>query len=84
MILRVEETDKIRADVTTLSERMTGGESSIRSLEQRMGEFEKLQSTQANLIIDLQLQTEMLEDRSRRNNLRLRGLLEVMDLEDLE
>lgn len=49
-----------------------------------MGNYEKLQSTQADLIIELQLQREMLEDRSRRCNLRVRGLPDGMEVEDLE
>lgn len=49
-----------------------------------MREYEKSQNIQADRITDLQLQTEMLEDRSRRNNLRIRGIPEALEVEDSE
>lgn len=62
---------------------MTVGESSVASLERRLVAVESKQDSQAAAAINLQLQLEELEDRGRRNNLRIRGLPEATGSEDL-
>lgn len=52
-------------------------------LERRISAVEASCTTQANTILNQQLRLEEMEDRSRRNNLRLRGLPEATGAEDL-
>lgn len=85
---RLEESHKqeiaaVRHDVQTLSERMDSGETSVATIEQRLAAVEAAQTAQASSILSQQLQMEEVEDRSRRNNLRLRGLPEATGMEDL-
>lgn len=73
----------VRQEVQTLSDRMDSGESSVAALEWRLSAVEASHTIQANTILTQQLQLEEIEDRSRRNNLRLRGLPEAIGTEDL-
>lgn len=89
LIQRVEEAhardiQEIRKEMQTISERVDAGESSISALTQRVKDLEQSRETQAATAVDLQLHLEDLEDRSRRNNLRLRGIPEATGAEDLE
>lgn len=89
LIQRVEEAhardiQEIREEMQTISERVDAGESSISALTQRVKDLEQSRETQAATAVDLQLHLEDLEDRSRRNNLRLRGIPEATGAEDLE
>lgn len=89
LILRLEETHRqdiqaVRSEIHTLTERVSAGEESASSVEQRVGALEKAQTIQATTAADLQLHLEELEDRSRRNNLRLGGRPESSGVEDLQ
>lgn len=89
LILRVEEAhtcdiQEIRAEIQGISDRVDSGESSLTILTQRVSALERTQASQTATAVDLQLHMEDLEDRSRRKNLRLRGLPEATGSEDLE
>lgn len=79
-----QDIQEIKAELHALSDRVDSGEGSISSLTQRVSASERSQESQAATAVDLQLHLEDLEDRSRRNNLRLRGLPEATGAEDLE
>lgn len=88
LILRIEEAhsrdiQEVRADLHTLTDRVDSGEATISSLTHRIAALERSQEPQAATAIDLQLHLEDLEDRSRHNNLRLRGIPEATGSEDL-
>lgn len=70
----------VRKKVNALSNRMGTGESSVAALEGRMTAMESLQTATA---LTHQLHSEEMEDHSRRNNLRLRGLPAATKSEDL-
>ncbi|XP_040215518.1 uncharacterized protein LOC120945431 [Rana temporaria] len=55
----------------------------VATLESRMAAVEAMQAAQADTLIAQQLRLEEIEDRSRGNNLRLRGLPEATGAEDL-
>lgn len=78
-----KEIHEVKQDVKTLSARLTSGESSLESLEQRVSYLETQQKTQSQAAVELQLRLEETEDRSRRNNVRLRGLPEATGPSDL-
>lgn len=69
-----KETWSVKQEVQSLNTRLTAGESSLLTLEQRLTTLESQQKVQAESAVELQLRMEEFEDRSRRNNLRLRGL----------
>lgn len=73
----------VRAEVSALATRMKSGESSLTALEHRMTLLEDTQDAQTEALQDQWLRLEEMEDRSRRNNLRLRGLPEATGPEDL-
>lgn len=75
---------EIRAELQTITERVDTGETSISALAQWVDSLEHSQESQATTAVELQLRLEDLEDRSHRNNLRLRGLPEATGAEDLE
>lgn len=88
LILRIEgehnrDIQEVRADLHTLTDRVDSGEATISSLTHRIAALERSQESQAATAVDLQLPLEDLEDRSRSNNLRLRGLPEATGAEDL-
>lgn len=78
---RCRDIHSVRADVELLSERFSTGETSISFQERCASQLEQAQSTQAAQVTSLQLHMEELEDRSRHNNLRLRGIPEATVLE---
>lgn len=89
LIQRVEEAhhrdiQPVRTEIGALTDRVDAGESSISSLEVRMEALEQANIAQAESAVALQLHLEDLEDRSRRNNLRLRGLPEATGAENLQ
>ncbi|XP_077319612.1 uncharacterized protein LOC143942237 [Lithobates pipiens] len=89
LIARVEEAhardiQEVRGDIQALSVRVDSGATSLQSLTQRVLELERTGTVQQAAITDLCLHTEDLEDCSRRNNLRLRGIPEATGSEDLE
>lgn len=76
LIQRVEEAHRrdiqeVRTEIRSLTDRVDTGETSISSLENRLGTLEQSHVAQAEATVALQLHMEDLEDRSRRNNLRL-------------
>lgn len=73
----------VRKAIKQLTDRVDSGESSVAALERRMQAMENRQTSQATKILTQQLQLENTEDRSRRNNLRLRGLPEAPEAENL-
>lgn len=77
------EMKEIKQDMQSLSSRLTTGEFSLVTLEQRVASLESTHKDQACSAVDLQLRMEEMEDRSRRNNLRLRGLPEATGPSDL-
>lgn len=64
-------------------EQMGTGETSVAALERQMAAVETQQTAQTATVLTQQLHLEELEDQSRRNNLRLRGLPEATGTEDL-
>lgn len=62
---------------------MEVGESTVATIERRLSAVEAAQTAQASVILAQQLQLEEVEDRSRQNNLRLRGIPEATGIEDL-
>lgn len=88
LILRLEETHRrdiqeVRGEVSTLTERVTSGEASVTSLTDRVAALEQVRDQQRDAAITLQLHLEDMEDRSRRNNLRLRGIPETTSQDSL-
>lgn len=73
----------VRTDITALSERMGAGEATVTELTQRLKQVEDTQTNQTKVLLTEQLHLEEIEDRSRRNNLRIRGLPESTGTEDL-
>lgn len=67
----------MKQEVQSLSTRLAAGESSLSLFDGRLSALESSFSAQAESAVDLQLRMEEIEDRSRRNNLRLRGLPEA-------
>lgn len=70
-------------DITALTERMGAGEVTVTALERRLRKVEDAQTSQAVSMLTQQLHLEEIEDCSRRNSLRLRGLPEATGTEDL-
>lgn len=88
LVLRVEEQHRrdfqqIRAEVGGLDDRLTRGEASVSVLEARVAQMEQAHSLYQDQLAEVQLHAEDLENRSRRNNLRLRGLPEATGPENL-
>lgn len=78
------ELELVRGELQILAERVTDGESAYQSLEQLVSILERYSYTQKETSVALQLQLEDLEDRSRRNDVRLRGIPEASDQENLQ
>lgn len=88
LIQRVEEAHKrdiqeIKTDIQTIDHRVTTGESLTSALESRILSLEQAQESRDRELQEVQLHLEEMEDRSRRNNLRLRGIPEATESEDL-
>lgn len=88
LILKLEETHRrdiqeVRGEISNLTERVSTGESSASLLSERVSALEQARDQQREAAITLQLHLEDVEDRSRRNNLRLRGIPESAHQENL-
>lgn len=88
LILKLEETHRrdiqeVRGEISNLTERVSTGESSVSLLSDRVSALEQARDQQRDTAIALQLHLEDVEDRSRRNNLRLRGIPEMAQQENL-
>lgn len=88
LILRLEETHRrdiqeVRGEVSNLTERVVSGEESVSSLEARVAALEQARDHHHKSAVSLQLHLEDVEDRSRRYNLRLRGIPEAAEMEDV-
>lgn len=73
----------IKQEVHSLSDRLTAGEVSMSEIDRRVSVLDSQHRVQTEAAIGLQLHMEEMEDRSRRNNLRLRGLPEATGPADL-
>lgn len=88
LILRLEETHRrdiqeVRGEDSILTDWVTTGEESVTSLEARVLPLEQTWDQHRETAISLQLHLENVEDQSRRNNLRLRGIPESADVENI-
>lgn len=88
MVSRLEEAHRRELQLTwtevqVLSDKFKAEESAVASLEAWITELEKEQSSQTSQTSSIQLRLEEYEDRSRRNNLRFRGLPEDIEEESL-
>lgn len=88
MILHLEETHRrdiqeVRGEVSSLSNRVTSGETAVSPLEDRVSALEQARDSHRDTVISLQLHLENIEDRSLRNNLRLRGIPEAISSDHL-
>lgn len=89
LILRLEEThcrdfQEVKAEVSTLADRVSSGKGSLTALEQQVAGLERERDHQRDTAVALQLHLEEAEDQSRHNNLRLREIPESVDAETLE
>lgn len=78
-----KELHAVKQEVHSLSDRLTAGETSMLVIDRRVTALEAQHRSQAEMSLGLQLHMEEMEDRSRRNNLRLRGLPEATGPADL-
>lgn len=88
LIQRVEEAHRrdiqeVKTELNTINTRVTTGENLTSALEARVLSLEQARESQAIEVQEMQLHIEEMEDRSRRNNLRLRGIPEATGSEDL-
>lgn len=88
MMERIEENHRhelqqLTREVRSVADRVTAGETAASALELRVNALKSAQDSHSHAAIDLQLHLEGMEDRSRRNNLQLRGLPEATGAEDL-
>lgn len=86
--MRLEETHRrdiqeVREEVSTLTDHVASREESVSSLAERVAALKQSQDQHREAAIALQLHLEDVEDRSRCNNLRLRGIPEPADAEDV-
>lgn len=79
-----KELNAVKQEVHSLNTRLSSGETSLAALERRVSSLETNKMDQNASAIELQLRMEEMEDRSRRNNLRLRGLPEATGQADLQ
>lgn len=80
---RKKEIRAVKQEVQALNTHLTAGESSLTTLEKIVTVMESRQDNQSTSAVELQLRVEEMEVRSRRNNVRLRGLPEATGSEDL-
>lgn len=86
---RVEEQHRrdfqqLRAEVQHLDGRLVKGESAVSALEKQVAQLEQSHTSHQADLAELQLHLEDQENRSRRNNLRPRGLPEATGPENLQ
>lgn len=65
---------EVRNDLQSLTDRVSTRETSVSSLENWVAALERSEDTHSAAALEMQLHLEEMEDRSRRNNLRLRGI----------
>lgn len=78
-----KELKAVKADAQATSTRLTAGETSLSTLGHRVTTLEHSQWAHSEALVIQQLHLEDIEDRSHRNNFRLRGLPEATAAEDL-
>lgn len=88
LVLRVEEQHRrdlqeVRAEVQEIDERLTKEEASMGALETRVTLLERSQQRYLEQLAEVQLHAEDLENRSRRQNIRFRGIPEATGPENL-
>lgn len=81
LILRKEEAhskniQEVKADLHNVENRVSSGENRLSALEDKVQALEQLQQVHTLKAQEMQLHLEEMEDRSRRNILRLRGIPE--------
>lgn len=89
LIQRIEEAhsrdiQEIRTDLHTVTDRVASRETVTAALESRVQALECANDSHTRETQEMQLHLEKMEDRSRRNNLRLRGIPEATGPEDLQ
>lgn len=72
----------MRTELNAVTERVSLGETLVASLEALVQAVEQTQAAQDTAAQEMQLHLEEMEDRSCRNNLRLRGIPEAMGSEE--
>lgn len=88
LILRLEETHRreiqeVKGVVSTLTDGVASGEVSMTSLETRVSELERARDQHRDTAVSLEMHLEDIEDRSHRNNLRLRGIPEASEAKNV-
>lgn len=88
LVLRVEEQHRrdlqeLCSEVHEIDERLTREETLMGALETRVSQLEKAQQRHQDQLAEVQLHAEDLENRSRRQNLRLRGIPKATGPENL-
>lgn len=78
-----KELTTVKSEVKALTSRITADESSLSAIDHRVSALEELQEAHVEALVTQQVHLKDMEDRSLRNNLRLRGLTEAMGTEDL-
>lgn len=73
----------MKTDLHNVENRITSGECRLTALEEKIQVLEQTQQAHSLEAQEMQLHIEEMEDRSRRNNLRLRGIPEAPGPEDL-
>lgn len=76
------EVKAVRTEVQVTA-RVSAGETALTTMDKRLAELEAAQRSHMEATIAMQLHMEDLEDRSRRNNVRIKGLPEATGSEDL-
>lgn len=66
-----------------LTDKVSSGEKAVAAISCNVANIERDQASSWDMISSMQLRMEDMEDRSRRSNLRLRGLPEPEEREDL-
>ncbi|KAM9305492.1 uncharacterized protein PAF06_014052 [Gastrophryne carolinensis] len=89
MILRIEKAfwkdlEVVQHNVAAVEDRVAALENARVATEDRLTHLEQTNDLQATQISNLKIQNDDLENRSRRNNLRIRGLPELPQYADLE
>lgn len=75
---------QVHTEIQFITDRLTREEVRVTSLGERVEIMEKKRGVYVEMVAEMQLQIEELEDRSRRCNLRLRGVPEGAEQENLQ
>lgn len=78
------EMHQVHTEIQLITDRLTMGEVRVTSLGERLEIMEIERGEYAETVAEMQLWIEELEDRSRRCNLRLRGVPEALEQENLQ